>query len=899
MLWAHASNTSRLEQSFREIAEIMKVRGRYEPHADIFKLVHDWLRDERKGHWLLVVDNADDAGVLSARANNSQDSQTSSVANTDNSGSILHHHLSTYLPQSRHGSVLVTSRTRQAAIQVVEDSDIIPIEPMDAAAAHTLLRKKLGDETSDEDIADSIDELAAALDYMPLALAQAAAYIRRRAPRCSVQQYLKEYKQSDHRATSLLNHVAGDLRRDTSASNAILITWQISFDHVRSIRQSAADLLSLMSFFDRQGIPEDLLYGYHGPAKDDDTKDIDTEDENTKDDATENNDSFEDDLKTLRDYSFVTATQSVNIFEMHSLVQLATRKWLESQDQLMKWREQFISNLCAEFPGRDHENLERCQALFLHTKAAMTQRPQSKKSLEEWASLLFKVGRYAYLQGRVEEVEAMALLSKDVRSNMLGHESVETLDSMELIGQAMQINHRYKDAETVHRQTLKIREKVLGRDHVDTLDSMMNLAFVLDLQGRNLEAEATNRQALAMQERVLGHEHPHTLITIQDLGWVLLNQGKYQEGEAMLRQALVLRQKVHGLEHPRTLGCAGDLASALERQGRRKEAEVMSRDVLAISEKVLGREHCSTLMSAHNLAYILSRQDMIKEAEVIYRQTLATREEVLGPNHPDTLHTVNTLASLLAKRGCYGESLALYDRACAGRANVLGEDHPDTHSSYKSRSVVASWERAGSTAIRERDLSYMRVLADWHATRRSYGAATALYDKACAEFQKVLGEYHPTTRECYEDRSRLAAWLQARTSAEAETTSTPFDEDSDTSSDTSSETSSGASSPTEEHNGWREFPIEEATTHQKQTATDRSSIKLFHQESAHNGTISKIPRWLGKPGIQSPRRRIKLQSSVTSLQRRIISFRDTSACSNVERNEGANSGASEPLTRKT
>ena len=201
-----------------------------------------------------------------------------------------------------------------------------------------------------------------------------------------------------------------------------------------------------MSFFDRQGIPEDLLYGYHSPAKDDDT-----EDENTTDYNTEDNVSFDNDLQTLRDYYFVTVTKDTNMFEMHSLVQLATRKWLESQDQLMKWREQLISNLCAEFPGRDYENLERCHELFPHAKAAMTQRPQSKKSLEEWASLLCKAGRYAYLQGGVEEIEAMALLSKDVRSDVLGHESVETLNSMELVGQAMQINRRYKDAENVHR----------------------------------------------------------------------------------------------------------------------------------------------------------------------------------------------------------------------------------------------------------------------------------------------------------------------------------------------------------------------------------------------------------------------------------------------------------------
>jgi len=59
--------------------------------------------------------------------------------------------------------------------------------------------------------------------------------------------------------TSLLNCDDGQLRRDGEAKNSIIITWQISFEYIHEIRPTAANLLSLMSFFDRQGIPEALL----------------------------------------------------------------------------------------------------------------------------------------------------------------------------------------------------------------------------------------------------------------------------------------------------------------------------------------------------------------------------------------------------------------------------------------------------------------------------------------------------------------------------------------------------------------------------------------------------------------------------------------------------------------
>ncbi|KAI9873523.1 MAG: hypothetical protein M1823_007899, partial [Watsoniomyces obsoletus] len=177
---------------------------------------------------------------------------------------------------------------------------------MHDAAAHALLRKKLGD-VREED--DSIAKLATTLDHMPLALVQAAAYIRERAPRCSVRQYLEEYRQSDSRKTSLLNREAGQLRRDEAASNSVLITWQISFDHIRSTRQSAADLLSLMSFFNPQGIPEPTLRRYSKDAAQVDT----TEDEEEADSA------FDEDLDTLQAYSLVSMTADNDTCEMHAL----------------------------------------------------------------------------------------------------------------------------------------------------------------------------------------------------------------------------------------------------------------------------------------------------------------------------------------------------------------------------------------------------------------------------------------------------------------------------------------------------------------------------------------------------------------------------------------------------
>ncbi|KAJ4167391.1 hypothetical protein NW754_011206 [Fusarium falciforme] len=135
---------------------------------------------------------------------------------------------------------------------------------------------------------------------MPLAITQAAAFINRRAPRMSTSKYLDEFRRSDTKRARLLNRDAGDLRRDESASNSIVTTWQITFDQIRRERPSAADLLSFMSFFNPQGIPESALqaYGYDcGPDGEGDP-----------------DEGLDEDLETLRGYSLVAVTADTKTF---------------------------------------------------------------------------------------------------------------------------------------------------------------------------------------------------------------------------------------------------------------------------------------------------------------------------------------------------------------------------------------------------------------------------------------------------------------------------------------------------------------------------------------------------------------------------------------------------------
>jgi hypothetical protein len=485
VFWVHASNAARFEQSYRDIADRVKIAGRRDPQANIFKLVHDWLCDCRQ-RWLLVLDNVDDARfLLSDQADSHNQGKTTNAQ-------LTRKPLREYVPYCERGSILIMTRNEEAALKLVERRrDVITVEPMDKPSAVVLLKKKLGILNESSKVA----ELAAALDYMPLAIVQAAAYISHRAPRCSVAKYLDEYRKSERKRTDLLNYDEENLRRDGQANNSIIVTWQISFEYIWQTRPSAADLLSLMSFFDRQGISETLIRSRMEHREiptsqcEYDGIDSDSVEEDDTSQSSGSDDAFEADIRTLRNFCLLTVDNEGTSFQMHALVQLATHMWLAANGRLEQHRQQFVKILCASFPTGEYENWAICQTLFAHVKRCLERQPEGRPSLIQWATLLFNAAWYAWRKGSAIDAKKLAEKSVATRREELGKDHIDTLKSMTILAYSLILNRQLEFAERLHTEVLKRSKMKLGADHPVTLTSMGSLASIYTDQGRQMAAE--------------------------------------------------------------------------------------------------------------------------------------------------------------------------------------------------------------------------------------------------------------------------------------------------------------------------------------------------------------------------------------------------------------------------
>jgi hypothetical protein len=151
-------------------------------------------------------------------------------------------------------------------------------------------------------------------------------------------------------------------------------------------------------------------------------------------------------------------------FEMHGLVQLATREWLKANKQQEQWKHAFLKNLDAELLTGEFENWESCRALFPHAQSAASQKPKESDSLTDWASVLYKAAWYAWRMGKGVEAENMSVHAMKVRNKILGDEHSDTLDGMGMVGLAYNLNGRWDAAEKLFVQVIETRKTKLGVD---------------------------------------------------------------------------------------------------------------------------------------------------------------------------------------------------------------------------------------------------------------------------------------------------------------------------------------------------------------------------------------------------------------------------------------------------
>ncbi|WP_331762170.1 tetratricopeptide repeat protein [Streptomyces anulatus] len=695
--------------------------------------------------WLIVLDDVADPNDL--------------IGHPENPGN----HFSLWPPASPHGQTLLTTRRRDAALfgQDRRRIDVGLFTPAESAAYFTAALHA----QHRADPEDQITALAAELGHLPLALAQAAAYLLDAGITAAGYRDLLA-----DRATHLAD-LAPDSLPDEQAT-ALAAAWSLSLDRADSLRPAglARPMLHLASLLDANGIPQTVLTSEparlylvaHRTATDPGpTRPAEPWQSGPEKPSPVTVPEAVGALRSLHRLSLISHDPSTPhpTVRVHQLIQRTTRD-THAPDQHHEVARTTADALTETWPEIERD-ADLGQALRAST-AALIRHAENALYRPDAHEVLHRLGESLSGSGQVTAANNYYEHFADTVCRHLGPDHPDTIATRSILASSRGEAGDVAGAVEASADLLEHMVRVLGPDHPSTLITRSNLAHWRGEAGDVAGAMEAFADLLADQVRVLGPDHPNTLITRNNL-----TQWRGEAGDvagAMEASADLLADQVRvlGPDHPNTLITRSNLAHWREKAGDAAGAMEAFVDLLERMERVLGPDHPNTLTTRNNLANSRGEAGDVAGAMEASADLLADQVRVLGPDHPNTIATRNSLAYWRGEAGDAAEAAEAFADLLADQVRVLGPDHPDT---LATRNSLAYWRgEAGDAA--EAAEAFADLLADqvrvlgpdhpstlitrnnlayWRGEAGDAAEAAEAFADLLADQVRVLGPDHPNT----------------------------------------------------------------------------------------------------------------------------------------------------------
>lgn len=660
IFWMPALSMETFEQACTEIVHQLEIPRTGE--EDVKDLLQSYLSTPRSGRWLLVVDNVDDSNIALGNA------QTKGIVD--------------YLPEREDGMIVFTTRTLEIATSLTQ-ADVLELDAMNRVDAanffRTLLVKKdvLHDELR-------TSELLEKLAYLPLAIAQAAAYMNMN--RISLVQYLQLFSDTEPDIVDSISREFRDDSRYKDEPNAIATTWQISFNLIRKRDKLAADLLSFMACIGWEAIPRSILPSTHSQER------------------------MEGAIGMLCEYSFLSRREIHNEgginqneevqYDMHRLVHLATRIWISQTGDVNKIRGQAVNHLIRIIPDDDYSNQGVWAAYMPHALRLLEDR--QGLDAEPFANLCLFVGKRLRMDGRIGEAihwveecgrwcknleeddplrlsveqvlaeiyvtgsrpkEAIQILERilAIQTKRGPIDDQETLESKNILARAYLGNLELQKAIQLFEHIVAIQQESLPQENLTRLSAERELARAYDLGGQTDRATKILQTVVAVQRRTLAEDHPNRLTSEQVLATIYINSKQFSQAIEQLEYVLILRVKSQVADHPDVLAAQYELARAYLGDNNSKKAIELLEHVVSISNLVRVEENQDRLDAEQTLANAYFQDGQVKRAINLLTYVVDIQEHIFEESHQDSLFSKRTLALAYREDGQTRRALALLE----------------------------------------------------------------------------------------------------------------------------------------------------------------------------------------------------------------------------------------------
>ncbi len=631
--WLPAENIQQLQDKYMELAkELGLISDKSDPIAAKRYLKH-WLAINPG--WLIVFDNANHYAEIES-----------------------------FLPD-HGGCIVITTRDPEWP----QSMTVIPVPLLQnqegIAFVETLSQRK----------DPEIKQLVETLGGLPLALAQASAYIK--LYKKTVNEYLTLY--SAHQLKLLADKT---LPLGTEHS-PVASTWNTSLEAIEKNPEGkyARILITVCAYLAPETIPRSLLLSWL-------TKTYPETSELTLDKL----------LGLLQSHSLLEITdkgiaihrlmQSVLVWQYQESKQSSQAYPLFSQD----WYDSLLKVLHNEFVKKTQvlEDEARQNRLFFHLQSLASHFDKLWSNPNpNFSKILFDIGfMFLYRKGDPRSALAFYLRALKIQEAHYGKEHVEVAVTLTNLGNAYGALGDYKQQKELLERALKIQETHCGKECVSVASTLTNLGNAYGALGDAKQQKELLERALKIKEVHYGKEHVEVAVTLSNLGVTNGNLGDVKQKKELLERALKIQEAHYGKEHVEVAATLSNLGNAYGDLGDASLKKELLKHALKIQEAHYDKEHVSVASTLINLGNAYGVLGDAKQQKELLERALKIQEAHYGKEHVEVANTIASLGVAYGNLGDYKQAKELFERVLKIQEAHYGKEHVEVAATLSNLGVT-------------------------------------------------------------------------------------------------------------------------------------------------------------------------------------------------------------------
>lgn len=550
------------------------------------------------------------------------------------------------LPKGQ-GQVLLTRTIITSQSKLFRDKQLVEVDCLEPAEAANLLQQTLGSEVSNK----LLLELAELLFYHPLLINMTGCYMRELAAfegksvEIVVQEEIEKLKAS---AVELPKGKLDPETRKGLIHQAVERRWEINLERAQAYERQFVEestvgkVLGICGYLAPTGIPVNWFDEVHRRS-----------------------------FRTMKLFGFCDQLEGSDVVDMHSLVQLFSRR-KDASHETLKLAADLVEVKWGY--GEDEFNIpEAVKQNSIHAHQVAQHLKKAKLDTNQTLKLLILLGGFQqastlYSDSKNTHLEALRISRKLYGPETPHKDTVLVLDHLGVIALRQ---GRLSDAKELLQKAYNMGKTLpsSGQPDESLLMVSLNLGATFSALGDNDSAQSYFSRAEKMLQDLHGSEtpHPYMAITLKNLGTVALDRGDFTNAKKYLEKAFVMLQKLYKKPHPVTALTLISLGRVAQAQKDPYQAQSMFQKSLGLLHNIFGLEdaHPYTANALNCLGAMQAEIGNLNEAKLNLSKAYEMELEIHGPigKTPSIAVNLMNLGLVKAKKGEYAAAKADLNQA--------------------------------------------------------------------------------------------------------------------------------------------------------------------------------------------------------------------------------------------